>query len=63
MLNQLGSGRRRRALDAWRGRERLPRVENLDAAAEGWKVSPQLNATIVKVELSEIEELRLTLKG
>jgi len=46
----------------WRGLERLPRVEDLDAAAEGWKVSPQLNATIVKVAPGE-EELRLTLKG
>jgi len=51
------------ALDVWKGRERLPRVEDLDAAAEGWKVSPLLNATIVKVAPSEAGELRLALGG
>lgn len=50
-------------LNAWKGREQLPRVEDLDATAEGWKLAPQLNATIVKVAPGEAGELRLALRG
>jgi len=50
------------ALEVWRGLERLPRVADLNTAVEGWKVSPLLNATIVKVAPGEVE-LRLALRG
>jgi hypothetical protein len=50
------------ALDVWKGLERLPKVEDLDAASEGWGVSSRLTATIVKVAPGEVE-LRVALKG
>jgi len=50
------------ALEVWRRLERLPRVADINTAVEGWKVSPLLNATIVKVAPGEVE-LRLALRG
>lgn len=50
------------ALEIWKGLERLPRVEDLDAAVEGWEVSSRLTATIVKIAPGEVE-LRVALKG